>query len=590
MQASNTQFIPTPKSSEDYAKRAELILDALSVKTRLHDAGPLATLLYTEDESPTQTPEPTCSSRIPSYEFTISGLDFEYSQEVDTALYEARAVLSPILAEMCPLVTKKGRKPLPATDWVRNSTKNRAHMAVIGSLALQSELMQLAEDDKSMVLQRVYLMCCFGNEKILGELVKLIIFGVPSAVCAEPVESYAKFITLLVGMTLSNRHLSADNQSAAPATQIKQKSKKGSKSKQNKTGNRHKEQQKGGNVQSPEQDANIEMKGEQEHDHRPKAPGEGDETLLAYFVARAAYITWSADYLQREMQSSRLSDLLSVRHPIQKDNTANIPALRMLETVAEIIARETVMREVVEHKDRELVQEAFCSVPLSRNTDFEHCEDSAVGVSASAAQLRRQLEAFLNFDDIPCTKPNAFRDLMNGFSRGADEPEIFGYSQETRVLDSLRYVDTPLEVPSHVVSPRDSQLDMLQNQKAECGAGGEQGVRLLSEGAVVRVYGDLASTAARLRMWGELYKCFLETYMTKIGLRSYLFLLALPPGLRSEYGDQLVQRSCCKCFHELKVPTCTPVKYAFPEAKWKELQQADQAVADWFVKMGKDKL
>lgn len=92
-------------------------------------------------------------------------------------------------------------------------------------------------------------------------------------------------------------------------------------------------------------------------------------------------------------------------------------------------------------------------------------------------------------------------------------------SQEARVLDCLQYVDTPLEVPVHALSPRDSRPDILSGYKAESDGISTQGVRLLSEGAVVRVYGDSNSKAARFRMWGELYQCFLETYMTKIGLR-----------------------------------------------------------------------
>lgn len=68
---------------------------------------------------------------------------------------------------------------------------------------------------------------------------------------------------------------------------------------------------------------------------------------------------------------------------------------------------------------------------------------------------------------------------------------------------------------------------------------------------------------------------------------SYLFLLALPLELRLAHADQLTQRSCCKCFHELELPTCSPVKYAFPQAKGEEFQQAEQVVADWFAKTGK---
>jgi hypothetical protein len=92
-------------------------------------------------------------------------------------------------------------------------------------------------------------------------------------------------------------------------------------------------------------------------------------------------------------------------------------------------------------------------------------------------------------------------------------------SQEARVLDSLRCIDTALEIPTHVVSPRDSHPEFLASQHAEPVGSRESGVRLLSEGAVVRVYSDSDSKGARYRMWSELYKCFLQTYMAKIALR-----------------------------------------------------------------------
>ncbi|KAJ9098619.1 hypothetical protein QFC21_004266 [Naganishia friedmannii] len=499
----------------------------------------MAAMFSAGDDSPIQTSQPSEIPRDAEYVFSIGGLDFEYSQEIDTALFQAREMLSPILAKMCPLVTKKGRKPLPATDWVRNSTKNRTHMAAIGSLALQSELIQLAEEDRCTELQRVYLMSCFGNAKLLGELVKLIIFGIPSATCNEPVESYARLITLLVGMTLGHLSLTIDdNHTTAHATQNKQKSKKGIKSKQNKAGKQHKEHSGSAQVRSSEQNRGQEVNGEQVQNPLPIAQGGGDSTLLAYFVARAAYITWTSEFLPHAMLSSRLSAILSLRHPVQEGEPANklVQSMSFSETLAERMARETVMREVTERKDKEFVRGSLYGPSSSYDTSSADSSDVKEETSATAMQLRCELEEFLNFDVSP-TKPNAFRDLMNVFIGRADEPESFGCtpleklicmecfrhlsldSQEARVLNYLQYVDTPLEVPVHMVSPRDSRPDILQSQMAEPDDSGKRGVRLLSEGAVVRVYGDCASKAAKFRMWNELHKCFLETYMTKIALR-----------------------------------------------------------------------
>jgi hypothetical protein len=155
METSIAQRNALPGSFEDYLSHAGLIQNALIAMSGPQQAPPMATLLYTGEDSPTQTPEPSGAPRNTSEDFTINGLDFEYSQEIDTALYEARALLSPILAKMCPTITKKGRKPLPITDWVRNSAKNRTHMDAIGNLALQSELIQLAQDDQCTELERV---------------------------------------------------------------------------------------------------------------------------------------------------------------------------------------------------------------------------------------------------------------------------------------------------------------------------------------------------------------------------------------------------------------------------------------------------
>lgn len=155
MEASINSRNLSTNASEDYAARAKLIQNALTAMSRPQDAIPMATMLYTGDDSPTASPKPSDIPKDLSYDFTIRGLDFEYSQEIVSALSEARKVLAPILARLCPLITKKGRKPLPATDWVRNSTKNRTHMSAIGGLALQSELMQLAQDDKCTELERV---------------------------------------------------------------------------------------------------------------------------------------------------------------------------------------------------------------------------------------------------------------------------------------------------------------------------------------------------------------------------------------------------------------------------------------------------
>lgn len=304
-------------------------------------------------------------------------------------------------------------------------------------------------------------MSCFDNEKVLGELVKLIIFGIPCAVCVEPVESYAKLITLLVGMTLGNSQLHTDNQSAPAAVQNKQKAKKGSKSKQNKAGNLQKEQNGIPKRYSSEQNCGSGASGEQVQNHGPNARGGGDTTLLAHYVARAAYLTWSSDYLQSEMQSSRLPALLSSRHPILEDATANkSPQCTYLtETVAERIARETVMREVVKRKDKEMIQEAFHEISSSHDVVSAAGEDPGGDTSASLTQLRFQLEKFLNYDDISPTEPNAFRDLMNVFLGGADSPSSFGrmfsflYSPIANTKIFCVHRNSPGEVNLHGMLP-----------------------------------------------------------------------------------------------------------------------------------------
>jgi hypothetical protein len=273
------------------------------------------------------------------------------------------------------------------------------------------------------------LLSCFSDEKVLGELVKLIIFGIPSAICVEPTGSYAKFITLLVGMTLGNPQLTKeDEQSATPAIQTKQKAKKGSKFRQSKAGNRSKEHHRRNKAQSSEKDGGTEANGAQVEDPPPKTPLEEDQTLLAYYVARAAYLAWTSDYLQHEMLSSRLSTTLSLRHPTREGSDAMKPAqcVSFTETVPERIARETVMQEVMQREDNKVVRAALWGMSLSRDPRSAHSEALGGETSASAIQLHCQLEKFLNFEEITLTESNAFRDLMNCFSGGSDDPETFG--------------------------------------------------------------------------------------------------------------------------------------------------------------------
>jgi hypothetical protein len=89
-------------------------------------------------------------------------------------------------------------------------------------------------------------------------------------------------------------------------------------------------------------------------------------------------------------------------------------------------------------------------------------------------------------------------------------------------------------------------------------------------------------------MTSYLFNSRLPVLLPLIFIYSRLFLLAVPHHQRSSYADELIQRSCCRCFHELEIPTCHPVKYSVPQDKWNDIKQAEQVVADWFLSSGKD--